>query len=82
MTKRFALAILAAVMVLGLSSCKCTAAKNSVAQIEATHELVSKMLLEYVEKDASLGEPEKARRRTLVQTDGENIKKLKAALED
>ncbi len=82
MVKRFSRLMVVAVLVLVSSSCKCPAQKASVEQIEATHELVSQLLLNYVEKDASLTEPEKARRRTLVQTDKENIQKLKAALGD
>ncbi len=82
MVKRFSLLLAVAVLALVSSSCKCSAQKASVAQIEATHELVSQLLLNYVEKDAGLTEQEKARRRTLVQTDKENIQKLKAAMGD
>lgn len=82
MVKRFALLAAVLVLALGTASCKCPAQKASVAQIEGTHELVSQMLLDYVEKDPKLSEDEKQRRRTLVATDKENIQKLKAALRD
>lgn len=80
--KRFVMSLVALVLVLSSAACRCPAQKASVAQIEATHELVSTMLLGYVDNDAKLTADEKARRHALVDTDRENIQKLKAALGD
>ena len=80
--KRFFLIFTALLLVLSVASCKCPAQKASVAQIESTHDLVATMLLDYVDHDPKLDEKEKARRHTLVDTDKENIQKLKAALGD
>jgi len=80
--KRFALALLVAVLTLSSTSCKCSAQKASVAQVEASHELISKMLLDYVDNDPKLDAKEKQRRHALVDTDRENIQKLKAAMGD
>lgn len=80
--KRLSMLLAVAVLVLLTASCKCTAAKNAVSQIEATHDITSTMLLNYVSADTSLTDQEKARRKALVDTDRENIQKLKKALED
>jgi hypothetical protein len=81
MLKRFLLLLTVAVLASFAGSCKCPAAKASVAQIEGTHTLVSTMLLDYVQKDQTIDEAEKTRRRNLVATDNENIQKLKKDLE-
>lgn len=80
--KRFLMPLFALLLVLSSASCKCQGQKASVAQIEATHELVATMLMGYVQNDAKLTDAEKARRKALVDSDRENIQKLKAALGD
>lgn len=82
MIKRLIPALLAAALALSLGSCACPAAKNSVAQLQGTHKLVAQMFLEYVSKDASLSDQEKARRKALVDEDQSNLDKLGKALGD
>jgi Skp family chaperone for outer membrane proteins len=74
--------VLALVLVVGLSSC-CTpspAQKASVVEVENSHKLIATALMDYVRKDATLSDKEKGRFQTLVNTDNENIQKLKKAL--
>jgi uncharacterized lipoprotein YehR (DUF1307 family) len=78
--KKLTVALLSMVMVLSLSACHCTAEKQSVAEVENSHKLIATALMGYVKKDASLTEKEKGRFQTLVDTDNENIQKLKKAL--
>ena len=80
--KRFMSVASVLVLLVSLSACKCPAAKNSVTQIKATHDIVGKMLLEYVAKDATLTAKEKERVKSLVDEDRGNIDKLEKALED
>lgn len=75
--------LLACVLVLGLSSCCSTAVKKaSVGEVENSHKLIATALMDYVKKDATLTEKERARFKTLVDTDFENIQKLKKSLEE
>lgn len=75
--------VLTLVLAFGLSSCcTSTAKKASVGEVENSHKLIATALMGYVKKDASLSDKEKARFQTLVDTDNENIQKLKKALEE
>ncbi len=80
MIRRF-MVLVVALLAISLAACKCPAAKASVTQIEGTHDLVSIMLLDYIQKDTAIDEKEKTRRRGLLATDKENIDKLKKDLE-
>jgi hypothetical protein len=80
--KRLTFAVLGVFLAVALSACKCPAAKQAAQEVENSHKLIAPMFLDYVGKDASLTDKEKARRKTLVDTDFENIQKLKKALED
>lgn len=81
--KNIVRSVLGIVLAVGLSSC-CGAAvkKASVGEVENSHKLIATALLDYVKKDATLSDKEKARFQTLVDTDFENIQKLKKALGD
>ena len=76
--------LISLVVVLGFAAggCRCTAEKNAVTQIQATHELVAIKLLEYVERDSSLSTAEKADWKALVESDQRNIAALKKSLEE
>jgi Tfp pilus assembly protein PilF len=82
MIKRLLPTMLILVLVLSLGACKCPAAKNSVTQIQGTHKIVAALLMDYVQKDATLSADEKARRKALVDEDQANIDKLEKALGD
>jgi len=72
---------LALVLVVGLSSCKATAGqKVSVGEVENSHKLIATALMDYVKKDTTLTDKDRARFQTLIDTDNENIQKLKKAL--
>jgi len=79
--KKISTWVLTLVLVVGLSGC-CTspAKKASVGEVENSHKLIAAALMDYVKKDATLSDKEKARFQTLVDTDNENIQKLKKAL--
>ena len=78
--KKLALAIVLALA--ALQGCKCAAEKAAVVQVQNSHELVSKKLLEYVDKDASLNAAAKDDWKKLVESDRRNLDSLKKALGD
>ena len=78
--KKLALAIVLALA--ALQGCKCAAEKAAVVQVQNSHELVSKKLLEYVDKDASLNAAAKDDWKKLVESDRRNLESLKKALGD
>jgi hypothetical protein len=78
--KRISIGFIAILLTLLISSCKCAAEKQSVDEVENSHKIIATMFLEYVDKDDKLTAQEKARRHTLVDTDLENIQKLKKAM--
>ena len=76
--------VLTLVLVASLSACcaPSQAQKVSVGEVENSHKLIAAALMDYVKKDATLSDKEKARFQTLVDTDKENLQKLKKALGD
>ena len=66
----------------GLSACSCPAARRAVEEVDKSHEIVSKQLLKYVEKDAALSQKDKDDWKALVDSDRRNIEKLKKAMEE
>ena len=65
-----------------LQGCKCSAERAAVVQVQNSHEIVSKKLLDYVDKDASLDAKAKDDWRKLVESDRRNLESLKKALGD
>ena len=53
-----------------------------MGEVENSHKLIAAALMDYVKKDTSLSDKEKARFQTLIDTDNENLQKLKKALGD
>ena len=75
--------VLALVLALAaLQGCKCSAERAAVVQVQNSHEIVSKKLLEYVDKDASLNAAAKDDWKKLVESDRRNLESLKKALGD
>lgn len=92
MTRKITLALVAALLVL-VVSCKCAAEKNSVTQIERTHDQISKKLMELVRADAFAKVVAKTMTQAeadafisdwqkLVESDLRNIQALKRSLGD
>ena len=73
---------MALVLGIGMMACSCPAAKRSAAEVKRSHEIISKQLLVYVEKDASLSAEDKDDWKKLVESDRRNIEALERALED
>lgn len=65
-----------------LASCKCTAEKGAVSNVQKTHDIIAKKFLAYVEKDATLTDADKKDWRELVASDQRNIDALKKSLGD
>jgi hypothetical protein len=88
--KKLAIAFLSCVLVLSLSSCKCTAEKAVVSEFRNSHTLLMKKLMKYVNADQNItgnpnsSEEEKKKARAdwqgQVDKDLENIDKLEKAL--
>jgi outer membrane PBP1 activator LpoA protein len=77
------LAISALVLLaVSLTACKCAAEKGAVANVQKSHDLVSKKFLSYVDKDASLSDADKKDWRALVESDQRNIDALRKSLGD
>lgn len=74
--------LLSLVLVLTLASCKCSAERGAVSQVQASHEMIAKKLLEYVDKDVALKPADKDDWKKLVESDRRNIESLKKALGD
>lgn len=74
--------LLAFAMGLAIASCcaPSPAQKASAGEVENSHKLIATALMDYVKKDATLTDKERARFQTMVDTDLENIRKLKRAL--
>lgn len=74
--------VLAFVLLVGLSSCcaPSPAQKASAGEVENSHRLIATALMDYVKKDATLTDKERARFQGMVDTDLENIRKLRKAL--
>lgn len=77
--------------VLACGACKCAVERRAVAEVEASHEKVSKKLLEYVDKDPNIAGPnateeqKKAARadwKGIVDSDRRNLEALKKAVGD
>lgn len=88
--KKLTVALLSCVLALSLSSCKCTAEKAAVDQVENSHKLIAAKLLKYVDADeniagagATADQKKKARDdwHKLVESDQRNIDALKKAME-
>lgn len=79
--RKLTLALVSVVFVLSLSACKCTVEKQAVTQVENSHKIIAKKLLEYVAKDASLDAKAKDDWKKLVESDQRNIDALKKAME-
>lgn len=67
---------------LACGACTCTVEKRAVAEVERSHEIVSKKLLEYVDKDPALKPAEKADWKAIVASDKRNLDALRRALGD
>lgn len=81
--KKIVNCVLACVLAFGLESCCSSPAKKaSLGEVANSHKLIATALMDYVKKDATLTEKERARFQTMVDTDFENIQKLKKALEE
>ena len=81
--RKLSIAFLGVVLAVSLSACKCSpAVKQSASEIENSQKLVDTMLIQYMDADRTLTPPERKRRDTILQTNQENIRKLKKALED
>lgn len=80
--KKVATLALALVLGFSLAACKCPAAKQSASEVKRSHEIISKQLLIYVEKDASLSPAAKEDWKKLVDSNRRNIEALEGALED
>lgn len=80
--KKIANCVLGFVLLVGISSCCAPSPtqKTAVGEVENSHKLIATALMGYVKKDATLTDKERARFQTLVDTDLENIQKLKKAL--
>lgn len=88
--KKLAIAFLSCVMVLSLSSCKCTAEKAVVSEFRNSHTILMTKLMKYVNADQNItgnpndSEEKKAKARAdwklQVDKDLENIDKLEKAL--
>jgi hypothetical protein len=74
--------LLSLVLALGLTSCKCSAERAAVVQVEKSHDMIAKKLLDYVDRDASLNAAAKDDWKKLVESDRRNIESLKKALGD
>lgn len=86
-----------AVLVLSLTSCKCSAERAAVDEVDRTHSQIAAKLLKYVDADPAIAGPRNAgesdasyaERTTkarddwhkLVESDKRNIEQLKKALE-
>lgn len=79
--KKLTIALLSCILVLSLSSCKCTVEKTAVTQVENSHKLIAAKLLKYVDADASLDAKSKNDWKALVESDQRNIDALKKAME-
>jgi hypothetical protein len=95
--KKLAIALLSCVLVLSLSSCKCSVEKQAVTQVENTHKKIAAKLLKYVDADEGIAGPKNAgesdaayaeRKKKarddwhkLVESDQRNIDALKKAME-
>lgn len=95
--KKLVLAGLSLVLVFGLASCKCSAERAAVDEVDRTHSIIAAKLLKYVDADPNIAGPKnsgetdaayearkKAARddwRKTVESDKRNIEKLKQALE-
>jgi outer membrane PBP1 activator LpoA protein len=75
-----ALALVCLTMALTFTSCKCTAEKGAVVNVQKTHDLIAKKFLKYVDTDASLSDADKKDWRALVESDQRNIDALKKSL--
>lgn len=88
--KKLAIAFMSCVLVLSLSSCKCTAEKAVVSEFRNSHTLLMAKLMKYVNADQNItgnpndSEEKKAKARLdwklQVDKDLENIDKLEKAL--
>ena len=66
---------------LACGACNCTVEKRAVAEVERSHEIVSKKLLEYVDKDPALKPADRDDWRKVVEADRRNLEALRKALD-
>lgn len=81
MIRRFLISVLLLAVVC-MTACKCTAEKGAVANVQKTHDAVSKKFLKYVDADASLSDADKKDWHSLVESDQRNIDALKKSVGD
>lgn len=79
--KKFALAFLGMVLVLGMAACRCSVERRAVEEVDRSHALIDAQLLKYVEKDATLKQKDRDDWKSLIESNKRNLEKLKKALE-
>lgn len=80
--KKFSLAILSAVLVLSLASCKCTAEKAAVVRLEDQHEKLFVKYSAYVNADSKLDAKAKDDELKLLQSLRDVTSALKRSMGD